>query len=564
MKKGILKKITITAALLLLSGASIVNAEYIGDAIYNYDTGRVEIEGKFFEERVGETVTILVLTDGADVDNLTADKVAKQKQLEIDENGAFSLEFAMAKPMMGTDKYIARVKVGTTLKETAFTCSANINSIVSSLTGASSLTDFSAYLDTSVKADLGLDNGVYAALSEEAQASVDSAIFAKRADISTAEELKAAFAEQAYIEALNNKNIDAVCDGTNFIDETALGLDTLDETLGVTAYKLYTEDITETGREKIIANLQGKGYEDIDDFLTDFVYQATLGAITNNKASSVSHISAVLKANNDVNKFDLTNYNSLSSENKQQVNIDLKNTKSWSKSSVQEILDTEFTSSSGGGGGSSFSSNPAIGGVSVNTGSSTVTTPDETETNTFTDLDEVEWASPSIEGLAAAGIVSGRGDGIFAPLDSVTRAEFLQMLVKALGVEVENPSCDFLDVELGAWYYNAVATGTSFGLASGYGNGYFGTTDLITRQDAAVMLNNAVTKSGKELVSINDGIDFADKLEIAEYAADDVEILVKADILRGADGNFMPKNNATRAEAAVMISKLMSALGLEG
>ncbi len=545
----------------MLAFAGIASAEHIESVNYNYDSKMVEISGRDFEAYNGSYATVLVVKgDGNDLTNFT-DLTAEMQEEIVIEDGSFELSFKLHNPTEGT-KYTAFVKAGSVDKESSFTYTANIADIFDYIMGNKAGEDGSL-VDTADKfaeaiskysSELILDYTAYGSLTDKLAAG--KMAYAEKSAITNVEELKQIVLKYAYIEALNEGKLSEVVAGTAFRDAKLLGLEDLSES----AYTLYTSSITDDGKSYVLEAISNKGYKNEKAFLDDFVYQTTIAAIKYNKSvGGVGHINSVIVYNNTRNGFDLTNYKKVSTS---EIDRLLLANTDWSKDNVQEILDTKVDSGSSISGSSSSTSNPGVsaGGYSTNLGVVGTTEP----TSTFTDLGDVEWARDAIEALAAAGVVSGRGNGIYAPLDSVTRAEFLQMLVKALGVTSENATCEFLDVEAGAWYYQAVATGTTLGLASGYGNGYFGTTDLITRQDAAVMLNNAATKSGKELISINDGIDFADKTDISDYAADDVEILVKASILSGANGNFMPKNNCSRAEAAVMISKLMTALGLEG
>ena len=106
---------------------------------------------------------------------------------------------------------------------------------------------------------------------------------------------------------------------------------------------------------------------------------------------------------------------------------------------------------------------------------------------TFSDLSKAAWARSSIEALAARGIAAGRGDNLFMPGESVTRAEFLAMLLNAFDLTDENADCTFKDVNDGKWYYNAIATAQKLGIVQGKTDGTFGVNDAITRQDMAVM-----------------------------------------------------------------------------
>ncbi len=578
MGNKVLKTLLLSASM-TLAFASVAGAEYINSVDYNYETNMVEISGKDFNDYAGEYARIIVMksdrTDESFVSGTDDDLMENQANVIIAEDGSFSYSFRL-KSITKDGDYVAYITAGKSEREGTFTYARSITTIYDEIMATTNSEDFAKAV-VKYSSSLILDDTVFAKLDDDEndtyKLKAAAIAFGEKAEIQKAsskragvELLKDAVIRAAYIEALNiGGKLDYVAPDGNFIDAKLLGLEDISET----AYTLYTEKTTDDGKAKVLANIEKQNYTSVEQFLDGFVYEATIAAIKYSTVDGTSHVSTILADNNTRNGFDLSNYESLSST--KDVDVAIISGKEWKYDDIQALLDTEESTStkdpeSGGGGGGGSLNYGGTGTFSQNYSVTTTpetTTPEVTE-GTFTDLADVEWAEEYIEGLAAAGVVSGRGDGIYAPLDNVTRAEFLMMLVKALGIDTTGATCDFPDVIAGEWYYEAVAAGTSFGLASGYGDGNFGTTDLITRQDAAVMLNNAITKSGKTLEEINESIDFADKADISDYAADDVDVLVKAGILSGSNGSFMPKSNTTRAEAAVMISKIMTAIGLEG
>lgn len=176
----------------------------------------------------------------------------------------------------------------------------------------------------------------------------------------------------------------------------------------------------------------------------------------------------------------------------------------------------------------------------------------------FTDLGNVAWAKDMIVELASNGIISGTSDTTFEPDRNVTRAEFISLLVRAFGISSDNPSYGFADVLPGEWYYDAIMNARAAGVASGYEDETFRPNALISREDMAVMAHNAATVMG---VSLPDGeqVTFSDEANIAGYARDAIVAMQKGGIISGmGDGSFGPQQNATRAQAAVIIYKLWS------
>ncbi|MDG0791550.1 S-layer homology domain-containing protein [Cohnella ginsengisoli] len=173
----------------------------------------------------------------------------------------------------------------------------------------------------------------------------------------------------------------------------------------------------------------------------------------------------------------------------------------------------------------------------------------------FGDIDRTPWARSGIEALAARGAIDGTGNGQFNPLGKVTRAEFLQMLLRSLELTNESASADFSDVDAGAWYYNAVASGQKLGIVSGRPDGSFGASDSINRQDAALMAYQAAQAANARLNRAGAEA-FKDAGSIAGYASGAVSALHEAGIVNGAGGLFRPKSDMTRAEAAAMLYRL--------
>ncbi len=209
---------------------------------------------------------------------------------------------------------------------------------------------------------------------------------------------------------------------------------------------------------------------------------------------------------------------------------------------------------SGGGGGSGSSGNK-----SNSTGSTGVTFPgtgkaEVPEINArFIDLNTVEWAYEAIMALADNGIVNGKTDNEFYPNDKVTREEFAKLLVCMAKLENSAYSSDhFTDVGADAWYSRYVNIAYENGICNGIGDGNFGVGNEITRQDMAVMVHNLL-KSGNEAINPLH-TEFADDEDISDYAKPAVSSLSAMGIINGVGDNmFAPKDNATRAQAAVII-----------
>lgn len=179
----------------------------------------------------------------------------------------------------------------------------------------------------------------------------------------------------------------------------------------------------------------------------------------------------------------------------------------------------------------------------------------------FLDVKRSHWSFEHVENAAALGLFSGDPNGFFRPSDKITRAEFASVVAKAMGVDTAAYAgkSSFVDVKSTAWYSGAAAWAKESGVMSGDEKGKFRPNDYITRQEMCVVLYNAA----KNHVAGNQT--FADDANIASWAKKAViDSLSKGYVTGDEKGNFNPKNNTTRAEAAVVCSRFAKLDGAFG
>lgn len=214
--------------------------------------------------------------------------------------------------------------------------------------------------------------------------------------------------------------------------------------------------------------------------------------------------------------------------------------------------------SSGGSGGGSSGGSSGGGASAPSSDEGTIVLKKDPElthekNEKFSDLTGFDWAKDAIYKLAEEGIISGYPGGKFAPGELLTREQVAVMLVKAYQKATPGDISGFADVKDGAWYSDAVKYAIGSGIAAGMGDGKFGVGLSITRQDFALMVYNAI---GADYV-VKATANLKDIESIAPYARTAVEALIEMGVLSGdGDGNVRPKDYTTRAEAAVILSKL--------
>lgn len=183
----------------------------------------------------------------------------------------------------------------------------------------------------------------------------------------------------------------------------------------------------------------------------------------------------------------------------------------------------------------------------------------------FHDLQNYNWAIQEVKNLYGKGIITGMSATRFAPQGELTRAQFLQMIIKGIGdARQPDPSISTpTDVKEGEWYADSVRLGIEMNIIQGRADGSFGANERISREDMAVMLNRALKVVQREDATntVQGNKVFADNAEIAGYAKEAVAAMQQLGLLNGMpDGTFAPKETANRAQGAVAVARLMEQL----
>jgi hypothetical protein len=177
---------------------------------------------------------------------------------------------------------------------------------------------------------------------------------------------------------------------------------------------------------------------------------------------------------------------------------------------------------------------------------------------TFHDLEGYDWAKLEIEALAALEVINGTSVSTFSPEDDITRADFICLLVRALQLQADVVD-NFEDVEQSDYYYKEIGIAKGLGIAQGTGDNHFDPKTSISRQDMMVIAARAMKISGRMLEEPASNLSrFNDSSEVAAYAVSPLARLAKEGIIQGSNNMIMPHDTAIRAEAAVIIYRLLN------
>ncbi|CAH1211503.1 hypothetical protein PAECIP111891_03703 [Paenibacillus allorhizoplanae] len=172
------------------------------------------------------------------------------------------------------------------------------------------------------------------------------------------------------------------------------------------------------------------------------------------------------------------------------------------------------------------------------------------------------WAGRQIQVSASKGILEGRADQSFVPNGLVTRAEFAKMIVKTFSLESATATENFTDVNDSDWFKVYVASAVKNGIVNGKEAGKFDPNGNITRAEMAVMSSRALALKGISLspAKVDEALKgFTDVTEINASLKSGVALAASEGIVIGEEGNvFNPNANSTRAQAAVVIYRLLN------
>lgn len=178
----------------------------------------------------------------------------------------------------------------------------------------------------------------------------------------------------------------------------------------------------------------------------------------------------------------------------------------------------------------------------------------------FQDLAGYDWAKASIELLTKAGIISGTSATTYSPGAGISRGDFVALLMRMLDT-AGTANVAFDDVPKASYYFQEIAQARALGIAQGTGDNCFRPNDPISRQDMIVFTMRAMEKTGYIQVTgeRTDLGGFKDSALVADYAYEDIAHAVGQGLIVGGDGKLNPRQNTTRAEAAVFIANIYRA-----
>lgn len=196
-------------------------------------------------------------------------------------------------------------------------------------------------------------------------------------------------------------------------------------------------------------------------------------------------------------------------------------------------------------------------GTQLGSGELTVRVASKTASSVFSDVNArtCSWAANAVDFMNEYGLVKGTGTSTFGWKGSMTRGDFVLILYRNAGSpSVYGVSNPFTDVKSTDYYYEAVLWAYRNNVVNGTSTTTFGPKGKITREQIASILWRL---AGKPVYSASLR-SYTDYASVSDYAYDAMSWAVGSGYVKGSGAKLSPRNNATRAEVAVMLHRYLT------
>ena len=177
----------------------------------------------------------------------------------------------------------------------------------------------------------------------------------------------------------------------------------------------------------------------------------------------------------------------------------------------------------------------------------------EVKVGYFDDI-EGHWAQKNIEQMAIKGFAKGLQPRIFGPNESLTRADFIVFLSRIQGWQLgdKEKAVTFTE-EMPQYALPALQYAKYHGIMMGDEKGLMNPGQSISRMEVSVILARLIEQASVDGDAASLAELYKDAGEIPEWAQSAVLLLSEKKIFGGANQQFYPRKNITRAEMATVL-----------
>lgn len=184
--------------------------------------------------------------------------------------------------------------------------------------------------------------------------------------------------------------------------------------------------------------------------------------------------------------------------------------------------------------------------------------------NPYLDINENQWFYDSVAFAYTRGFMKGTSldPMMFSPFIPTTRGMIITIMYRIAGCpDVSDGSIYFKDVLEDDYYADAVKWGMSNGIIQGYGNGYFGPNDSITREQLVLIIYRYEALSGDEPPYAVMDKEFVDWDMIGNLAQEAARQLYRQGIITTKQGDiFEPTGLIARGELVAVMKRYVEAI----
>ena len=201
--------------------------------------------------------------------------------------------------------------------------------------------------------------------------------------------------------------------------------------------------------------------------------------------------------------------------------------------------------------------------ISGTTVGNRVLTPVST-TFAYSDMNS-HWAKDTVNELASKFILETKNGNNFSPGTTITRGTFAEYIARGMGLPFDAVAANqFRDANYSRYLGGAIGAAVNAGIINGNTDGTFRANDPITREQMAAMMVRALNYAGIDPTLNSGTADVLSKFKDSRNITFTTEAAkaVRAGVIKGgSDGKFNPKGNATQAEAATMLQRVLQEAG---
>ena len=186
----------------------------------------------------------------------------------------------------------------------------------------------------------------------------------------------------------------------------------------------------------------------------------------------------------------------------------------------------------------------------------TVTLPEICPASRFEDVDLDAWYHEALDYVVGRGLMNGMSDTIFAPGAEMNRAQLVVILYRLAGSPAVEEAAPFADVPGGSWFADAVAWAYRSGIANGVSATHFAPGNPVNREQMVTFFARYAAYAGHSVETQGDLSAYTDADSVSPYAVEAMTWAVENGIITGMGNSMLaPAGTSNRAQVATVLMR---------